>query len=139
MLLHFHHKPPTNYVYNNHPPVKPHYTRRQIMQHHFNHIVNNTPKHVVELHEMKIKQEAKPNVTTPNHVLFEFNKVAVVAPEIPLETKMESPLNLPLEKDNVVEYVVDDYIDMGNIYISEFEKPEYNPMYFSLRHYISSK
>ena len=138
MLLHYHSKPPTNYVYSNHPPVKPHYKRRQVMQHHFNHIVNNTPKHVVDLHEIKKKQEAKPNVVTPNHVLFEFNKVAFVNP-LEMKTQIESSLNLPLEKDNVVEYVVDDYIDMGNIYISEFEKPEYNPMYFSLRHYISSK
>lgn len=113
-----------------------HHVRKKMVQTHFNHLISNVPKHVVEIYEIKKKQEPKPNVPTPNHVLFEFNtQKKTLEPEI----EPESTMKLPLENDNIVEYVVDDYIDMGNIYNSEFENIEYNPMNFSLRHYISSK
>lgn len=120
-----------------------HHTRKKIVQNHFNHLIQNTPKHVVEIHEFKNKQEPKPNVPTQHHVLFDFCPTEpvnnIVEPEPPLEKNDIAEPESPLEKDDIVEYVVDDYIDIGEIYNAEFENSDYNPMYFSLRHYISSK
>lgn len=136
-------------VYNHH------HERKKLVKFHYNHLMQNTPKHVAEIHENKNKQEPKPNVPTPNHVLFEFGSTNTWKPVIkrepePVIKPIEEPVEEPIEEpepestfdfgnENDMEYVVDDYIDMGNIYNSEYEKAEYNPMYFSLRHYISNK
>ena len=54
--------------------LRPPHDRRKIVNNNFNHILRVIPKHMVEQHEKKIKQEPKYNVSTPNHVLFEFSK-----------------------------------------------------------------
>jgi len=99
------------------------------IQFHFKDIIKTTPKHITRVHEIKKIQEKKPPLPIKNHVLYEF------CPS--LEPELESDLTI----DNVsglVEYVVD-HIDIGDVYHSSEENIHYNPMNFSLRHYISSK
>ena len=93
-------------------------------------IINTVPKHIVEIHETK-KIEAPNEKSTfkTNHVLFEFTK----------PKSSDTEMNILVENDNVVEYIVDDYVDISEIYTGEDDNINYNPMYFSLRHYISNK
>lgn len=109
---------------------KPHNVRKNIIRSNFTTIINTVPKHIVEIHETK-KIEASNEISTSktNHILFEFTK--------PKTSDTEN--NTLMENDNVVEYIVDDYVDMSEIYTVEDDNISYNPMYFSLRHYISGK
>lgn len=97
--------------------------RRRIVKTHFQSIITTIPKHVEEVH--KNKKTDVVNFKAPtHHVLFEF-----VKPEIP-EIQEEEELDQ-------VEYIV----EIPDVYELNQEKEmlEYNPMFFSLRHYISSK
>lgn len=101
-----------------------HHHNRRVLKSHFSNIIYTIPKSIVEIHEVKKNTEEdipKPILPKTHHVLFEFP----VKPD---------PM---MEEDNSVEYIV----DIGEVYkINEdSEKNEYNPMYFSLRHYISEK
>lgn len=98
---------------------------KRILKSHFSNIIYTIPKSITEIHEVKKNTEeevTKSILPKTHHVLFEFT----VKPE---ETLLES--------ENTVEYIV----DIGEVYTinDEIEKNEYNPMYFSLRHYISGK
>ena len=104
--------------------------QRRILKSHFSNIIYTIPKSIVEIHEVKkpTKEEEegpKPILPKTHHVLFQFP----VKPEVEPDPIME--------EDNSVEYIV----DIGEVYTinEETEKNEYNPMYFSLRHYISGK
>jgi len=104
--------------------------QRRILKSHFSNIIYTIPKSIVEIHEVKkiTKEEEevpKPIIPKTHHVLFQF----------PVKSEPEpDPI---MEEDNTVEYIV----DIGEVYTinEETEKNEYNPMYFSLRHYISDK
>ena len=96
--------------------------RRRIVKTHFQSIITTIPKHVEEVHKNK-KTDIVDFKTPTHHVMFEFAK----------------PAKDPLEEDHVdqVEYIV----EIPDVYEQHLEKEmlEYNPMFFSLRHYISSK
>jgi hypothetical protein len=97
---------------------------------HFKHITSTIPKHIQEIHEVKKEQERKLTLPIKNHVLYEF------CPSVSDKKPKENT-----DIDNVsglVEYVVD-HIDIGDVYHSNEENLHYNPMNFSVRHYISSK
>lgn len=93
----------------------------RILKSHFSNIIYTIPKSIVEIHEVKKETEPKPIVQKSHHVLFEF-------------TSKPNPIENDVN-DNV-EYIV----DIGDVYRGndETEKNEYNPMFFSLRHYISN-
>jgi hypothetical protein len=106
-----------------------HHPFKKTIKNQFNMIIKNVPKPILEIHENKIKNVIEQNPYSDHHVLFEFIK----EPIVPI------PENQPLQEDNVVEYVVDNYVDLNDIYDIKDELTEYNPMIFSLRHYISSR
>lgn len=109
---------------------KPHIVRKNIIRSNFTTIINSVPKHIVEIHETKkIETSTEISPSKTNHVLFEFSKPKT----------NDTEFNSSIENDNVVEYIVDDYVDISEIYTSEDDNINYNPMYFSLRHYISDK
>jgi hypothetical protein len=105
---------------------------RRVLKSHFSNIIYTIPKSIVEIHEVKktTKEEEevpKPMISKTHHVLFQF----------PVKPDPEPESEPIMEEDNSVEYIV----DIGEVYTidEETEKNEYNPMYFSLRHYISGK
>jgi E3 ubiquitin-protein ligase DOA10 len=102
-------------------------SRRQI-QFHFQHITSKIPKHLIDIYEKK-KKIPKQILPIKNHILYEFcPSVTPVIEEV---------------ENGLVDVIVDNYMNMGELYQGEqydSEKNiEYNPMNFSLRHYISSK
>ena len=114
---------------------------KQTIQFHFQHISSNIPNYMVNIHTTKKKQIPKSTLPIKNHVLYEFS-----SSEIPLKVSEESNPDTDRVPDPVpglVDFIVDSYMDMGELYSGEREQNEntveYNPMNFSLRHYISSK
>ena len=105
----------------------PMHHRSRIVKNHFQSIINTIPKHVEEVHKSK-KTDIIGIKTPTHHVMFEFVKPTIV-----------EPLAVEDHEDHVdqVEYIV----EMPDVYEMNYEKElvDYNPMYFSLRHYISSK
>ena len=97
--------------------------RRRVVKTHFQSIITTIPKHVEEVHKNK-KTDIVDFKSPTHHVLFDFN------PTKPVNEEEEE------EKDQV-EYIV----ELRDVYDQNYEKEmlEYNPMNFSLRHYISSK
>lgn len=111
------------------------FTLNQTINSHFHYTISNTHKPVSEIHKIKKKQITRPTLPIKNHVLYEF------CPSV-VELELERNANLMENNNNsLVEFVVDSHIDMGELYNgAENENSiEYNPMNFSLRHYISSK
>lgn len=107
---------------------------QQKIQFNFQNITSNIPKHIVDIHKTK-KKIPKPILPIKNHVLYEF------CPSVtPVKEIIESESKLELQP-GLVDFVVDNYMDMGELYHGEQSENniEYNPMNFSLRHYISSK
>ena len=111
------------------------FTLNQTMNSHFHYTISNTHKQVSEIHKIKKKQIPRPTLPIKNHVLYEF------CPSDPSVAELERNANLMENNNGLVEFVVDSHIDMGELYNgAENENSiEYNPMNFSLRHYISSK
>ena len=109
----------------------------QKIQFHFKHITSNIPKHVTDIYEIKKNKIQRPILPTKNHVLYEFSSSEK---EIKTENQLQDQDSDP---DGLVDFVVDSYIDFGELYHGEKKdienNIEYNPMNFSLRHYISTK
>ena len=104
--------------------MKHHHIRQQMIQYNFKNLIANVPKPITEIHY--IKKVESDNIFTPvinNHVLFEF-------------TEKKKDVEYVIENENVVEYIVDAGVDLREIYQSEHECSEYNPMYFSLQRFI---
>ena len=112
------------------------------IQFHFQYITSNIPKHIVDIHETKKKQIPKPTLPIKNHVLFEFCPSVTPVNQIKMESESESEFEFEFEQENgLVDFVIDNHLDMGELYHKEQSEMniEYNPMNFSLRHYISNK
>jgi hypothetical protein len=110
---------------------------KQKIHFNFKHITSNIPKHVTDIYEIKKNKIQLPILPIKNHVLYEFCPSEK-------EIKKENPDQyLDLDPDGLVDLVVDSYIDFGELYPGEKKdienNIEYNPMNFSLRHYISTK
>jgi len=108
---------------------------KQKIQFHFQQITTKTPKNVTNIYETKMNKIPKPSLPIKNHVLYNF---------CPSEKVIkEEYSDQYLEINGLVDFVVDSYMDMGELYhgekIETENNVEYNPMNFSLRHYISSK
>lgn len=104
--------------------MNPHHIRKQTIQSNFKNLITNVPKPITEIHYTK--KIDSDNMVTPiinNHVLFEFTE----------KKKEPEPV---IENENVVEYIVDTGVDLREIYQTENESLEYNPMFFSLRRFI---
>jgi len=105
------------------PSGQPHNLRRITIQSNFKSLITVVPKSIVQIHEQKkidnVVLPTNPNVN--NHVLYTF-----------------SPKPCPPEDltENTVEYIVDNSVEWRDIYHSSDENSEYNPMFFSLRHFI---
>jgi hypothetical protein len=98
--------------------------RRRVINTHFQSIISTVPKHVEEVHINK-KTDVVEYRPPTRHVMFEFAKPII---------NNESPGDEELDQ---VEYIV----EIPDVYAQNQEKEmlDYNPMFFSLRHYISSK
>jgi hypothetical protein len=107
-----------------------HHPPKKVINNQFNSIITNIPKPILEIHENKINNAIEQKPYKDHHILYEFVK----------QTSVDTiPDKQPLQEDNVVEYIVDHYIDIKDVYDFNDELNEYNPMNFTLRHYISSK
>ena len=112
------------------------YIHNKTMNINFQHTISNTHKSVSEIYEIKKKKIPKPTLPIKNHVLYEF---------CPSDSSVELERNANFMENNdnnsLVEFVIDSHIDMGELYNGGENENiiEYNPMNFSLRHYISSK
>jgi hypothetical protein len=109
------------------------------IQFHFQHITSNIPKHVTDIYETKRNKITRHTQPIKNHVLYEFCPCEKTITE---EYQDPDP-NPDPEINGLVDFVVDSYVDFGELYHGEKKDAEnnieYNPMNFSLRHYISSK
>jgi hypothetical protein len=99
--------------------------RRRIVKNHFQSIITTIPKHVEEVHKNKKTDIVEIKAPT-HHVMFEFAN--------PIINNESPPGDEELDQ---VEYIV----EIPDVYEQNLEKEmlDYNPMFFSLRHYISSK
>lgn len=115
------------------------------IQFHFKHITSNIPKHVTDIYEIKKNIIQRPILPTKNHVLYEFcpSEKEINTENSYQDQDQDQVPDPDPDPDGLVDFVVDSYIDFGELYHGEKKdienNIEYNPMNFSLRHYISTK
>ena len=99
-----------------------HNIRRITIQSNFKSLITMVPKSIVQIHEQKKIDNIvlAPTPVINNHVLYSFSP---------------KPCNDDFT-ENTVEYIVDNSVEWRDIYHSTDENSEYNPMYFSLRHFV---